>query len=68
MSILVLIILVKNNIPTEYWIKVIIENIKGVDEVVSQESLDYVPNLRKIKPDYVVHGDDYKIRSSSCPT
>src|SRR3989338_4037 len=40
--------------------KIIVENIKGVDEVVSQETLDYVPNLRKIKPDYVVHGDDWK--------
>jgi len=40
--------------------KIIVENIKGVDEVVPQEMLDYVPNLRKIKPDYVVHGDDWK--------
>ena len=40
--------------------KMIVENIKGVDEVVPQETLDYVPNLRKIKPDYVVHGDDWK--------
>ena len=40
--------------------KIIIENIKGVDEVVSQETLDYVPNLRKIKPDYVVHGSDWQ--------
>ena len=40
--------------------KLIVENIKGVDEVISQVSLDYVPNLRKIKPDFVVHGDDWK--------
>ena len=40
--------------------KVIVENIRNVDEVVPQETLDYVPNLRKIKPDYVVHGDDWK--------
>lgn len=40
--------------------RLIVENIKGVDEVVPQETLDYVPNLRKIKPDYVVHGDDWK--------
>ena len=40
--------------------KSIVENIKGVDEVVPQETLDYVPNLQKIKPDYVVHGDDWK--------
>lgn len=41
--------------------KIIVENIKGVEEVVPQETLDYVPNLRKIKPDYVVHGDDWKM-------
>lgn len=40
--------------------KIVIENIKGVSQVVSQETLDYVPNLRKYKPDYVVHGDDWK--------
>lgn len=40
--------------------KIIIENIAGVDEVVAQETLDYTPNLQKIKPDYVVHGDDWK--------
>ena len=40
--------------------KIIIESIKGVDEVIPQETLDYVPNLKKIKPDYVVHGSDWK--------
>ncbi len=40
--------------------KAIIENIKGVKEVVPQETLDYVSNLRKLQPDYVVHGDDWK--------
>jgi len=40
--------------------KVIVENIKGVSRVVPQSTLDYVPNLRKIKPDYVVHGDDWQ--------
>jgi phosphoenolpyruvate phosphomutase / 2-hydroxyethylphosphonate cytidylyltransferase len=40
--------------------KVIVENIKGVDSVVPQETLDYVPNLRKLQPDYVVHGDDWR--------
>lgn len=38
----------------------VIENIKGVSRVVSQTTLDYVPNLRKLKPDYVVHGDDWR--------
>jgi phosphoenolpyruvate phosphomutase / 2-hydroxyethylphosphonate cytidylyltransferase len=40
--------------------RIIIENIKGVSQVVPQQELDYVPNLRTIKPDYVVHGDDWK--------
>lgn len=40
--------------------EIIVKAIKGVAEVVPQETLDYVPNLRKIKPDYVVHGDDWK--------
>lgn len=40
--------------------KKVVENIKGVHEVVPQETLDYVPNLEKYKPDFVVHGDDWK--------
>jgi len=40
--------------------KLIIENIRGVDEVIPQETWDYEPNLRKLRPDYVVHGDDWK--------
>lgn len=38
----------------------IVSSLKGVDEVVAQDTLDYVPNLEKLKPDYVVHGDDWK--------
>jgi phosphoenolpyruvate phosphomutase len=38
----------------------IVENLKGVNQVIPQETLDYVPNLRMLKPDYVVHGDDWK--------
>jgi len=41
--------------------KIVAENIKGVKRVVPQETLDYVPNLRKYKPHYVVHGDDWKV-------
>ena len=40
--------------------KRIVENLKGVEEVIPQATLDYVPNLKKVKPDYVVHGDDWK--------
>ncbi|MER2492183.1 phosphoenolpyruvate mutase [Catenovulum sediminis] len=38
----------------------VVENIKGVAKVVPQTTLDYVPNLTKIKPDFVVHGDDWR--------
>jgi len=38
----------------------IMEAIKGVDRVVPQKTLDYVPNLQALKPDIVVHGDDWK--------
>ena len=40
--------------------KAVIENIKGVSEVVPQEEWSYVPNLLKLKPDYIIHGDDWK--------
>jgi len=40
--------------------KTVVENIKGVTEVIPQHELDFVPNLRKLRPDYVVHGDDWK--------
>ena len=38
----------------------IVSNLKGVDKVIPQTTLDYRPNLLKLKPDYVVHGDDWK--------
>jgi phosphoenolpyruvate phosphomutase len=37
----------------------IVENIKGVTRVVPQEQWDYAPNLRRYRPDYMVHGDDW---------
>ena len=40
--------------------KEVVENIKGVCEVVPQEDWSYVPNLEKLKPDYIIHGDDWK--------
>ena len=40
--------------------KAVIENIKGVKEVIPQDTLDYRPNLELLKPDFVVHGDDWK--------
>lgn len=41
--------------------KVVMEAVKGVTEVVRQETLDYTENLNLIKPKYVVHGDDWQI-------
>jgi len=38
----------------------VVRNIEGVSNVVPQNTLDYVTNLKKYKPDYVVHGDDWK--------
>ncbi len=35
-------------------------NIKGVYDVVDQNTLSYRENLERIKPDFVVHGDDWK--------
>lgn len=40
--------------------KIVIENIKGVDEVVPQLTRDYEDNLRKYRPDYMVHGTDWR--------
>lgn len=39
--------------------KLMIENIRGVDCVVPQFTLDYRRNLRKYRPRYVIHGDDW---------
>lgn len=40
--------------------KTVVENVKGVSRVIAQETLDYCPNLLKVRPDYVLHGDDWK--------
>ncbi len=40
--------------------KVVIEIIKGVSRVVPQITRDYEENLRKYKPDYMVHGTDWR--------
>jgi len=38
----------------------IVKNLKMVDRVIPQKTLDYSFNLKKIKPKYVVHGNDWK--------
>ena len=40
--------------------KAVIEQVKGVTKVIPQLTLDYKDNLVKLKPNYVVHGDDWK--------
>ena len=40
--------------------KKILLNFKGVKNVIAQETQDYSINLKKIKPDYMIHGDDWK--------
>ena len=40
--------------------KLIISEIKGVDNVIQQNAHSYTENLVKLKPDFVVHGDDWR--------
>jgi len=45
-------------IPLEERVQMF-ESLKGVKRVVVQESLDYTDILRELRPDVVVHGDDW---------
>ena len=38
----------------------VVAQLKGVTRVIPQEQLDYIPNLLKLKPDFVVHGTDWR--------
>ena len=40
--------------------KIVAENIVGVKKVIKQESDDFEYIVRKLKPDFFVHGDDWK--------
>jgi phosphoenolpyruvate phosphomutase len=40
--------------------KQVVESIRYVSRVVPQEAWSYVPNLRKYRPDIIIHGDDWK--------
>ena len=40
--------------------KVVVKSLAAVKNVVPQKTMDYRSNLRKIKPNYVVHGDDWR--------
>lgn len=39
---------------------IVYRNIKGVDTVIEQPTLSYRENLLALKPDYVIHGDDWR--------
>ena len=39
--------------------KLIVQNISGVTEVVSQNEWDDSITIKKFKPDFVIHGDDW---------
>lgn len=41
----------------------VVGNIKGVANIVPQDEWSYVPNLKKYKPDFIIHGDDWKTGS-----
>ena len=40
--------------------KAIFSSLKNVSEIVCQNTIDYTSNLRTIRPDFVVHGDDWR--------
>ena len=40
--------------------KKILINFKGVTKVISQNEWDYSKNIKKIQPDYFIHGDDWR--------
>ncbi|MBD1140967.1 adenylyltransferase/cytidyltransferase family protein [Pelagibacterales bacterium SAG-MED39] len=40
--------------------KFVFQSIKYIKKIVKQNQLDYVPTLKRLKPNYVVHGDDWK--------
>ena len=55
-------ILEKKSLPLLNWIqrKTIVKNIKGVSEIIAQNEWNDSKNISKLKPDFVVHGDDWK--------
>lgn len=40
--------------------KTILENLTAVAAVIAQDTLDYRSNLERLRPDFVVHGDDWR--------
>lgn len=40
--------------------KMVLENLSFIDEVIAQNTLSYEENIRKLKPKFVIHGDDWQ--------
>lgn len=38
---------------------IVISSLRQVDKVIKQETHDYTDNILTLRPDYVVHGDDW---------
>lgn len=43
----------------------LVSSMRSVDRVIEQDSLSYAENLRQLRPDYVVHGDDWRTGKQS---
>ncbi len=44
-----------------YQREIVFKNIKFVKKVIPQKTLDFTENLNLIKPDFVIHGDDWRV-------
>ena len=40
--------------------ELIVKNLKHVSRVIPDNFYDYIENIIKLKPDYLVHGDNWK--------
>ena len=52
----------KKRLPMLTWQQrfEILKNINGVSRIIAQKEWDYSSTLLKEKPDYLIHGDDWK--------
>ena len=39
----------------------ILKTFKGINKIIKQDEWDFSKNLNKIKPHFVIHGDDWKV-------
>ena len=37
----------------------VVTNLVGVSKVIQQKTSDYIPNLQELRPEFVVHGNDW---------